>query len=89
MYKVTSITAIYKGGSFIEGFMEDIVQQTAFKDCEWFLVDGGSPDNEYEVIEPYLAKHSNIRYKRLSPDPGLYESWNHMVKNSESEYITT
>ena len=88
MYKVTSITAIYKGGSFIEGFMEDIVQQTAFEDCEWFLVDGDSPDNEHEIIKPYLSKHSNIRYERLSPDPGLYASWNYMVENSDSDYIT-
>ena len=24
----------------------------------------------------------------MSPDPGLYESWNYMIKNSQSEYIT-
>lgn len=88
MARVTIITAIYKGGNFIKGFLEDIVQQTAFDQCELFLADGDSPDNEYEIIEPFLKEYSNIRYERLTPDPGLYESWNYMIQNSESEYIT-
>ena len=88
MYKVTVITAIYKAGDFIKGFMEDIVQQTAFDECEWFLLDGDSPEGERSIIEPYLSEYKNIRYQRMSPDPGLYESWNYMIKNSQSEYIT-
>jgi len=87
MHRATVITSIYKGSFFIKGFMEDIVKQTSFEQCQWFLLDGNSPENEFSIIEPYL-KYENIRYERLSHDPGLYACWNHMIEQSESEYIT-
>jgi hypothetical protein len=86
MKKVTVITSIYKGMEFMQGFMEDIVCQTAFDECEWFLLDG-SPDDEYSIIKPFLT-HENIRYEKIDPDPGLYECWNYMVENSDSPYLT-
>jgi len=88
MYKATVITSIYKAAHFIEGFMDDIVKQTAFDQCQWFLLDGNSPENERSIIEPYLLRYENIIYQRVSPDPGLYECWNMMIKQSKSEYIT-
>jgi len=87
MHKVTVITSIYKASRFIKGFMDDILKQTAFDQCQWFLMDGDSPEDEFSIIEPYL-EHENIRYERVSPDPGLYACWNQMIEESESEYIT-
>jgi glycosyltransferase involved in cell wall biosynthesis len=87
MNKVTVITSVFKASSHLSGFMEDITEQTAFDQCQWYLLDAASPDNEIETIEPYL-KHDNIHYERLEEDPGIYACWNHMIENSESEYIT-
>ena len=50
MSKVTIITSVYNGGKHIWGFLENIVRQTIFNECELFLLDANSPDNEYEVI---------------------------------------
>jgi len=88
MKKVTVITSMFKAGQYIEGFIEDIIDQTAFDDCTWYLLDAYSPDNEYEIIHPYLSKYNNIKYERLDHDPGLYACWNYMIKNSRSEYVS-
>jgi len=87
MYKVTVITSIFRGKEYLPSFLENVLEQTAFEECEWYLLDAASPDDEFSVIEPYLT-HKNIRYERLDLDPGIYACWNYMINNSDSEYIT-
>tara|TARA_R110002020_G_scaffold360633_5_gene573414 strand:+ start:1953 stop:2738 length:786 start_codon:yes stop_codon:yes gene_type:complete len=87
MKKVTIITSLYKAEKHLKGFLENIVKQTIFDDCELFLLDGNSPENEYDIIKPFLS-YDNIRYERLEEDPGIYGCWNYMIENSDSNYIT-
>lgn len=87
MKKVSIITSLYKAEKYLKGFLENIVKQTIFDDCELFLLDANSPENEYGVIKPFLS-YDNIRYERLEDDPGIYGCWNYMIENSDSEYIT-
>lgn len=86
--KVLIITSVFKGDEYIKGFMEDITSQSYFTDCELFMLDANSPHKEYTVIKEYMKKYSNITYERLEKDNGLYDCWNYMIKNSNSEYIT-
>ena len=88
MKKVTILTSLFKAEQYLGGFLDDITQQTIFNDCELFLLNGNSPEDEESVVAPYLEKFDNIRYIRLTQDPGIYGCWNYMIKNSESEYIT-
>jgi glycosyltransferase involved in cell wall biosynthesis len=86
--KVSIITSLYKGGEFIKGFLENIVQQTVFRYCELIIIDCNSPDNEAGVIKEYMGRHPNIIYKRLDHDPGIYGAWNMAIDISSGEYIT-
>ena len=86
--KVSIITSVFKGDFYIEHFLENIVQQTAFSECELILINANSPGNEEPTIQNYLNRYSNIRYLRLENDPGLYEVWNMGIKLSRGEYIT-
>jgi len=88
--KISIITSVYDGDKYIKEFLEDITQQTIFKDkCELVLVDANSPGNEYTVIEKYMNKYpDNIVYKKLDKDPGIYGTWNEGVKMSTGEYLT-
>lgn len=86
--RVSIITSLYKGGEFIQGFMEDITQQTIFSDCELIIINANSPDNEEVIITSYLQKYENIKYIRLEEDPGLYAVWNLAIKISQAPYIT-
>ena len=84
---VTCFCPLYKGGPFIEGYMEDIVSQTIFEEVNFFILDCASPDNEVEVINDYL-KHDNITYLRLNKDPGLYAAWNVCANSTQGDFLT-
>ena len=86
--KVTVLTSIFRGNKHLPSFLQDIIKQTIFDQCEWFLLDAASPDDEYSIIQPYLKQYKNIRYERLEQDPGIYGCWNYMIKNSDSDYLT-
>ena len=86
--KVSLITSLYKAESFLEGFLEDIINQTIFNECELILLNANSPENEEKMIEPYLKEHDNIIYDKLDEDPGVYAVWNIGVKMSRAPLLT-
>jgi len=86
--KVSLITSLYKAESFLEGFLEDTINQTIFSECELILLNANSPENEEKMIEPYLKKHNNIIYDKLDEDPGVYAVWNIGVKMSRAPLLT-
>ena len=86
--KISIITSVYNGDQFIEGFLADITRQTIFDQCELIMINAGSPGNEESVIKKYMTQYSNIIYKRLDFDPGLYQVWNIAIGLSSGEYIT-
>jgi glycosyltransferase involved in cell wall biosynthesis len=84
---ITCFCPLYKGGQFIEGYMEDMVRQTIFPEVNFFILDCASPDNEIEVINDY-AKHNNIVYLRLDKDPGLYAAWNVCINSTQGDFLS-
>ncbi len=84
---VTCYCPVYKGGLFIEGYMEDMLAQTIFEEVDFFILDCNSPDGEEEVVKKY-TKYSNIHYVRLDEDPGLYPAWNICIQSTTGEFIT-
>jgi len=86
---VSAIASLYKGGKFIEQFMDNITSQTCFDDyCELVIIDADSPENEAETIERYCKRHKNIVYRRMDYRIGIYDAWNVGVKLSKGEYLT-
>jgi hypothetical protein len=83
---LTVFCPLFKGSEFIQGYMEDMVRQTFFKEVRFHILDCASPDNEFEVIERFLG-HKNIFYQRLDYDPGLYEAWNMCCKAADTELV--
>lgn len=86
---VSAVTSLYRGGEFIDQFMENITSQSCFNDyCELIIVDADSPENEHETIRRYLARHKNINYIRINYRIGIYDAWNVGVKASSGDYLT-
>lgn len=86
--KISIITSLYKGGGFINGFLENITKQTIFHKCELIIIDANSPEKEDVVIKQYMKKYRNIIYKRLDRLVGIYEAWNIAILMSRGQYIT-
>jgi glycosyltransferase involved in cell wall biosynthesis len=85
---ISIITSVYNGDQFIEGFLEDITQQTIFDQCELILINANSPGNEEEIIKHYYERYRNIHYYRLDHDPGIYAVWNYAIKRAQGKYLT-
>lgn len=88
-FLVTAIASLYRGGDFIEQFMDNITSQNGFDDyCELVIVDADSPENEAETIKRYVAKHKGINYIRINYRLGIYDAWNVGAKVARGEYLT-
>lgn len=88
-FLVTAIASLYRGGDFIEQFMDNITSQNIFDDyCELVIVDADSPENEFETIKRYLSRHKGINYIRMNYRIGIYDAWNVGAKAARGEYLT-
>ena len=52
-YVVSAIASLYKGGRYIEQFLENITTQTIFDRSELIIIDADSPEGEEQTIEKY------------------------------------
>jgi len=86
--KISIITSLYKGGKYIEHFLNEVTKQTAFDKCELIILDANSPDGEYEIIKKYAEKYENIIYERLDSTPTVQETMNLGIQKSTGEYLT-
>ena len=86
---VTAIASLYRGGAFIDEFLDNVSSQSIFRDwCELIVVDAASPDGEADTIRRYMAGFPNIRYVRTPERIGIYEAWNHAIRVSSGELLT-
>ena len=85
---VTIITSLYKGEKYIKYFMDNITSQTFFEKCELLIYDALSPENEVEIIKPYLEKFRNIKYTKLEERLSIYETWNLGIRAAAGKFIT-
>ncbi len=86
---VSAIASMYRGGEFIEQFMDNITSQDGFDDwMELVIVDADSPENEFETIKKYLGRHKNINYIRCNYRIGIYDAWNVGAKAARGDYLT-
>lgn len=85
---VSAIASLYRGGEYIEQFMQNITSQSIFAQSELIIIDADSPENEYDVIARYMARFPNIVYHRAATRIGIYEAWNLGVQMAKGRYIT-
>ena len=77
---------VYKGKQFIKEYLNNLISQSIFKKVNFYILDCASPDGEHEILKDYL-RFSNIKYRRLDEDPGLYAGWNICVDWCTEKYI--
>ncbi|MEG4212273.1 FkbM family methyltransferase [Microcoleus sp. S13_B4] len=89
-FKVSAIVSTYNSEKFIRGCLQDLVEQTLYKQgqLEIIVIDSGSQENEQSVVREFQAKYPNIVYDRTSERETLYAAWNRGIKMSRGAYIT-
>jgi len=90
MIRVSAIVSLYNSLEFVEGCLQDLVEQTIFArgELEILVIDSNSPQNEREVVERFQQRYPNIRYMRTSERETLYQAWNQGIELAHGRYIT-
>jgi GT2 family glycosyltransferase len=85
---VSIFTTFHEGKPFLQHFMKNIVKQTMFNECELIIIDANSQSDEQELIQEYVRKYDNIRYRRieekLKPGPCINEA----LMMARGKYVT-
>jgi len=86
MYACTIFCSYKNGERFLDGYVENLLEQSIYRDLEFLFLDCDRNDNN-KIIN--LSKsNKNFKYIKLKQDPGLYASWNIAIKNSTTDYLS-
>ncbi len=84
--EVSIITCTYNRAKYLDNCIQSIISQT-FLDWELIVVDDGSEDNTFEIVNSYLVKFRNIRYLKHQNRQAGYAR-NAGIQASFGKYIT-
>ena len=83
--KVSVIVPVYNTEKYLEKCLDSIVNQT-YKDIEIIVINDGSTDNSFKIINKYVDKYPNIVYKEIT-NHGQGYARNLGIKLSSGDYI--
>lgn len=84
MKDITLITVTYNSGNTLNSTIKSIIEQTAFDQIEYIIVDGRSTDNTLDIIE---KNEKHISKWISEPDAGIYDAMNKGIKMASGNWI--
>ncbi|MFG5408134.1 glycosyltransferase [Piscinibacter sakaiensis] len=86
---VSVLTSVYRGGAYIEAFLDNLTGQLGFgEDIELIVVDAASPEGEAEAVARRARAHPSIRLLRCERPLGIYAAWNLALAEARGDYLT-
>lgn len=82
--KVSIITINYNNSVGLRKTIESVVSQT-FKHFEFIIIDGGSNNEDLDIIKAY---HKEIDYWVSEKDSGVYHAMNKGIIKAQGEYLS-
>ncbi len=86
MTKVSTITPCYNMGKYMQGFLENLSEQT-HKDLEVVMDHNDPTIKEVELVEEHNEKYDNIFHIQVDGVDPLGISWNRCIENSSGDYL--
>jgi glycosyltransferase involved in cell wall biosynthesis len=81
---ISVIMPVYDCGPFLRESVESVLGQS-FKDFELILVDDGSSDNSWEILQ--TLKDKRIRAFRFEQNLGVSFARNYAIEKADSDYV--
>lgn len=88
---VSAIVSTYNSEKFIEGCLEDLINQTLFQQgkLEIIVVDSASQQNEETIVKKFQSFYpGQIKYIRTEIRETIYSAWNRAIQIARGQYIT-
>lgn len=86
--KVSVVVAVYNSAAYLRETLDSICAQT-LKDIEIILVDDGSTDESYKILEEYAAGDNRIKVlKQTEPSDGAALARNMGVSVASGEFVS-
>ena len=83
---VTVIMSCFNSANFIEDAVNSITNQS-FRDFEFLIMDDGSSDNTYKIIQNLSYEDRRIKIYQNDKNIGLTKSLNLLIKEARGEFI--
>ncbi|MCX2432370.1 glycosyltransferase family 2 protein [Pedobacter sp. GR22-10] len=80
---ISIVTATYQAGPLIEKTIKSVEGQT-YKNIEYIIIDGGSNDEIFEIVDKYKDV---VSYFKSEPDSGIYNAWNKGINRANGEWV--
>jgi glycosyltransferase involved in cell wall biosynthesis len=85
---ISVVTAVYNTKKYLDKAISSVLTQT-FQDFEYVIVDDGSTDGSYEMLQEYADKNlEKIRLYRQE-NQGAFFAYNRCTELAEGQYIMT
>ena len=81
--KVTVVSICLNNKDGLQKTIESVINQTAFNEIEYLIIDGGSTDGSVEIIEQYK---DYLDYWISEPDDGIFPAMNKAIEHINGEY---
>lgn len=89
----TAIVSVYKAERFLRGCLDDLLDQSLWKNgrLEILVVDTGSPESESDIVREYQARFGSdrIRLIRTEDRRSIYAAWNLAIRQARGEFLTS
>ena len=82
----TIITPVFNRSDCIGKCIESVINQK-YEDIEHWIVDDGSTDSTFDIIEKFAAKYPYIQHYRFDKNQGVNAARNYAIKNSSKDFI--
>jgi glycosyltransferase involved in cell wall biosynthesis len=83
---VSVIMSVYNSDGSLRKSIQSILNQS-YKNYEFIIVNDGSTDDSYKIINDIKKKNSRIKFYNFKENKGLGRSLNFAIKRSKGSYI--
>lgn len=84
--KVSVLMSTYNAEKYVANSIKSIGEQT-YKNIEFLIIDDGSTDSTYKILEEYSKIYDNIKIYKNESNIGLTKSLNFLISKSHGEFI--
>jgi glycosyltransferase involved in cell wall biosynthesis len=86
--KLVLMVSIYNSGEWIANRLKNLLSSSVADQIEIWCINADSPDErDHKVCLDFANRHQQIKYERLAKRNTVYEAWNYIIQNSDSQYI--